>query len=106
MQGQWAREPAAALSAKSRRRLNVFARVGSIGSSNLLAQVSRTVSPPSASCKFKSVHQGPTPPCPSGASAAACRRPAAAFFRRCTPDFLFLRARVREAVLGKFFSFP
>ena len=27
MQGQWAREPAAALSAKSRRRLNVFAPV-------------------------------------------------------------------------------
>ena len=43
MQGQWARVPEAALSAKARRRLNsvFFARVGSIGRSNLLTQASR-----------------------------------------------------------------
>ena len=51
--------------AKSRRRLNVFARVGSIGRSNLLAQASRTVSPPSASCTIESIHQGPAPPRPA-----------------------------------------
>jgi len=41
MQGQWAREPAAALSAKVRRRLKIFARVGARRYPRGVAAVSR-----------------------------------------------------------------